>query len=216
MIAGALGSLLPIVPDALNIPTPLDGLRWVDFRVAGVVLIAVAAIFLGTFQYAVLRSALGRASLRATMWIPITVLATLVGYLTVLAWSVTVPRVLLSVQAIHDSLPAWFPFQTAMLVLIDVAVALFVGLAQGVLLRGLSKHGNAMQVWLVANVVAAIAVGTTLGLRYEHYTYVDEATATAMFIVDSLITGGLYAAITGVALVTLLRPHGETVRASPE
>lgn len=208
LVAGTAGSLLPVLPAALNLRFPIVA----DLGLAdayGLSSIIVAAMCLALFQTIVLGALRGRFSASVLMWIPVSAGATLAAYLAIALWQVTVPRTVISVSAIQAGLPAGFPLLQVIFALFGIAVAVVVGLAQGILLARIFERSSVIGVWLAANLVGAVLVGVVFGIRLEEPVTGNDATLTAIFLSNTLIDGGLYAAVTGAALVAIGRRSTE-------
>ena len=206
--AGVVGSLLPVLPAALNLRFPIVAdLRLDDAY--GLRSAAVGATCLALFQTIVLGVLKVRFTASVLMWIPVSTGATVVAYLAIALGQVTVPRAVISVSAIQASLPPSFPLLQVIFALSGVAVAVVVGVAQGILLARVFRRRSALGVWLVANLVAAVLVGIVFGIRLQEPVTGSDADLTAIFLSTTLIDGALYAAVTGAALVAFARRRTE-------
>jgi hypothetical protein len=206
--AGVVGSLLPVLPAALNLRFPIVAdLRLDDAY--GLRSAAVGAICLALFQTIVLGVLKARFTASVLMWIPVSTGATVVAYLAIALGQVTVPRAVISVSAIQASLPPSFPLLQVIFALSSVAVAVVVGVAQGILLARVFRRRSALGLWLVANLVAAVLVGIVFGIRLQEPVTGSDADLTAIFLSTTLIDGALYAAVTGAALVAFARRRTE-------
>ena len=208
LLAGTAGSLLPVLPAALNVRFPIVA----DLGLAdayGLSSIILAAICLALFQTIVLGALRGRFSTSVLMWIPVSAGATLAAYLAIALWQVTVARTVISVSAIQAWLPAGFPLLQVIFALFGIAVAVVVGLAQGILLGRIFERSSVIGLWLAANLVGAVLVGVVFGIRLQEPVTGNDATLTAIFLSNTLIDGGLYAAVTGAALVAIGRRSTE-------
>jgi len=164
---------------------------------------------LALFQTIVLGALKARFSASVLMWIPVSIGAVLVAYVVIAIWQVTVPRTVISVSAMQASLPPGFPLLQVIFALFGIAVAGFVGLAQGILLARVFRRRSAVGLWLVANLVGAVLVGIVFGIRLQEPVTGSHADLTAVFLSNTLIDGVLYAAVTGAALVAFARRRTE-------
>ena len=87
-------------------------------------------------------------------------------------------------------------------------MAAVLGLAQGILLARIFERASIVGLWLAANLVGAVAVGILFGIRFQETATSNDATLTA-FVSNALIDGGLYATVTGAALVAIARRNGQ-------
>src|SRR5579872_7370088 len=176
VLAGTVGSLLPVLPAALNLRFPMvTGLGLNDAYALSSIL--VATMCLAFFQTIVLGALRGRFGSSVVMWMPVSVGATFVAYLAIALWEITVPRTVISVSAIQASLPSGFPLLQVIFALVGIVAAVVVGLAQGLVLARIHKSGSSVVVvWLVANLVGALLVGIVLGLRLQEPVTGDDAT----------------------------------------
>jgi hypothetical protein len=206
IVAGAAGSLLPGLP-VFTIPFDVS-----NFTLYGAMLgVIVAAACLALFQYIVIRTLLARVSLALAMWIPVSVAATVAGLVPTEMVQSGVPGPLVSIGAIASSLPRGFPFAESLGVLIIVAPAALLGAAQGLVLSKVYGR-RAVNPWVLANLLAAVVVGAVMATRNDDLTTLlnsqfspDEATVTAFYLVNTLLSGALYAAVTGPVLLVLAR-----------
>ena len=217
LVAGAVGTLLPILPAAVNHRFPLGANLGFNDEY-GLSSLVVAALCLALLQSIVLGVLRGRFSGPVLLWAPVSAGATLAVYVAIFVWQVT------SVSSIESSLPSGFPmlavavlivltpsplpwFQV-LIVLIALAVAAVLGLAQGILLARIFERASIVGLWLAANLVGAVAVGILFGIRFQETATSNDATLTA-FVSNALIDGGLYATVTGAALVAIARRNGQ-------
>ncbi len=208
LVAGVVGSLLPVLLAALNLRFPIVA----DVGLGdayGFSSALVGATCLALFQTIVLGALKARFSASVLMWIPVSIGAVLVAYVVIAIWQVTVPRTVISVSAMQASLPPGFPLLQVILALFGIAVAGFVGLAQGILLARVFRRRSAVGLWLVANLVGAVLVGIVFGIRLQEPVTGTDADLTAVFLSNTLIDGVLYAAVTGAALVAFARRRTE-------
>jgi hypothetical protein len=103
--------------------------------------VVVSATCLAFFQYLVIRTLLARVSLIITVWIPVSVIATVVAFIAIGLLQITVPRTLISISAIAASLPNGFPMVGLVEGLFGVAIAAFLGLSQGAPYEGRLSRG---------------------------------------------------------------------------
>jgi len=204
LVAGVAGSLLPVLPAAFNLRFPIVAGLSPD-HASGLSSALVGATCLALFQTIVLGALKARFSASVLMWIPVSTGATVVAYLAIALWQVTVPRTVISVSAIGASLPPGFPLLQVIFALFGIAVAVVVGLAQGMLLARVLRRRSAVGLWLGANLVGAVLVGIVFGIRLMEPVTGSDADRTAIFLSNTLIDAVLYAAVTGAALVAFAR-----------
>jgi hypothetical protein len=171
-----------------------------DFWIANVVGSAILAFP----QYIVLRLLIGHSSLAGAMWIPVSVVAWLAADLASSASTERITNALLSVSAIQALTPGPISFLTVVEGVQAITFAVVLGLAQGLLLARVFVARSAAWLWFVANLVAAVVVWIVVQIRID-----DVSNQTNQSFLDLLlpiaILGGLYAAVTGIALVALPR-----------
>ena len=189
VLAGILGSGLVYLVVYLGWFGPIHGVG--DVWIANVVGSAIVAFP----QYIVLRLLIGHSSLAGAMWIPVSAIAWLAADLAIYA--------LLSVGSIQALMPGPFPFFDVISVIENLTPAAVLGLAQGLLLARVFVARSATWLWFVANVFAAVVVWIVIQIRNDvsnqtNQTFLDLLLPIAIF-------GGLYAAVTGIALVALPR-----------
>src|SRR5438552_1402273 len=146
LVAGVAGSLLPVLPAAFNLRFPIVAGLSLD-HASGLSSALVGATCLALFQTIVLGALKARFSASVLMWIPVSTGATVVAYLAIALWQVTVPRTVISVSAIGASLPPGFPLLQVIFALFGIAVAVVVGLAQGMLLARVLRRRSAVGLW---------------------------------------------------------------------
>jgi hypothetical protein len=211
VLAAAIGSLLPIMPNVLDLH--IGGLYWSQIALAswlgGAVAILVGATSLACFQYAVLRVLIRRESLAAAMWIPASAFGAVAAFVITAVWQTTVPRYLISISAIATALPTGFPMVEVIGASFGVVVALCLGLTQGVVLSNVFSR-RVVIYWVLANLLGALLAGLVVGIhQYEINDWLrnqvnpNEGALTASYVTDTLMGGVLYAAVTGSALLIL-------------
>jgi hypothetical protein len=139
-------------------------------------------------------------------WVPATAAGALVGSALVSEWQRTVPRHLLSVTAIHDALPRWFPLLTLIFISMGLGVALVVAIAQALVLRPITGWKRAAW-WVLAAGVASIMV-TLLETGPASLLLRLIPVATAGLLVAlavQMVFGAVSGLVTGAALVWILR-----------
>ena len=202
LLAGIVGSFVPIMPAAFNFRVPLIFALGLD-DAFGLGSVAIAATFLAFLQYIILSALIGKVSAAALMWIPVSAAAARIPFLAINLWQTTVPRTLISVSAIQASLPPGFPLLQIIFALFGIANAAVLGLAQGILLARIFGGRSIVALWLGANLLASVLVGIVFGIRLQEPVTGDDATLTAIFVSNTLIDAALYAAVTGAALVAI-------------
>jgi hypothetical protein len=211
ILAAAIGSLLPIMPNVLDVR--IGGIYLSQITsfslLGGSVVILAGATCLALFQYVVLRVMIRRESLDAAMWIPASAIAAVAAFGSATVWQTTVPRHLLSISAIAAALPQGFPMVEVIGGLVGVVLALCLGLSQGIVLSKVLRR-RVVIYWVLANVLGALVVGVVLGIREQgindwlgNQVNPDEGTLTAFYVIDTILGGVLYAAVTGAALLML-------------
>jgi hypothetical protein len=124
-------------------------------------------------------------------------------------WQNTVPHNLISISAFATALPPGFPIVEFIGGLVGLVLALCLGLSQGIILSSVLRH-RVVITWVLANVLAALVSGVFLGIREQgindwlgNQVNPDESTLTAFYVIDTVVGGILYAAVTGGALLML-------------
>jgi hypothetical protein len=202
LVAGTVGSVLPVLPAALNLRWPMAaGLGLED--AFGLSSIAVTAFLVAFLEAIVLGGVTSRFSGPVLMWAPVSAAATIAAFLAIVLWGNIVPRSLISVSAIQAALPPAFPLLPVIFALFGIANAVVLGIAQGVLLSRIFGGRSVIGLWLAASVGAAVVVGVVFGIRLQEPAPGNEAALTAIFLSNTLIDGALYSAVTGAALVAI-------------
>lgn len=211
VLAAAIGSLLPIMPNVLDLRIGGAYLSQIGSLslLGGSVEILAGATCLAFFQYVVLRVLIRQESLAAAMWIPATAIGAVAAFAVAAVWQTTVPRYLISISAIATALPAGFPIVEVIGGLVGVVLALCLGLTQGVVLSNVFRRRFVIY-WVLANLLAALLAGLVLGIR-EHeindwlrnQVNPDEGALTVFYVIDTIVGGVVYAAVTGTALLML-------------
>jgi hypothetical protein len=214
-VVGTVPLILPsVIRDDLVRLAVLSVIQASSMSFYGLIVAAIAvATWLALCQYIVLRALLGRQSMTAVIWIPASVIAVVAA---VCAIAVTVPRTLISISAIEASLPPGFPLTEVVVGLFAIPVAAFLGVSQGIVLSNVYRR-SVVGLWLLANLFAALLVGIVQGIQFHELANLldgrynlDEATvatANAFYLVGSLLSVVLYAAVTGPTLFVLARPR---------
>ena len=213
VLAAAIGSLLPIMPNVFDVR--IGGAYWsqvASFSLyGGSIEILAGATSLAFLQYIVLRVLIRRESLAAAMWIPASAIAAVAAFglnAGVLAIGL---RHLDSIGAIVRALPLGNQMvQVIAGLLVGVVLALCLGLSQGMILSRALRH-RVVLYWVLANVVGALVAGVgVLGIRelgindwLRYQVNPDEGTLAALYVIDTAAAGVLYAAVTGSALLML-------------
>ncbi len=149
--------------------------------------LAVCVTFIAFGQYIVLSLLVGRVSLSALMWIPVTTTITVAASTTGgMYWSSSgAIRGLALLQFIFG--PPLFP-----------ALVVPLGLAQGILLARLFGGKLTSGLWLSATVLATVIIGPVSGLL--------GAGSPKAVVLVILGLGALYGAVTGAALLVIVSP----------
>ena len=113
-------------------------------------------------------------------------------------------------------MPPGFPLTEVVVGLFAIPVAAFLGVSQGIVLSNVYRR-SVVGLWLLANLFAALLVGIVQGIQFHELANLidgrynlDEATvatANAFYLVGSLLSVVLYAAVTGPTLFVLARPR---------
>lgn len=114
------------------------------------------------------------------------------------------------------SLRPGFPLTEVVVGLFAIPVAAFLGVSQGIVLSNVYRR-NVVGLCLLANLFDALLVGIVEGIQFHELANLidgrynlDEATvatANAFYLVGSLLSVVLYAAVTGPTLFVLARPR---------
>jgi hypothetical protein len=212
VLAAAIGSLLPIMPNVLDVR--IGGAYWSEiasFSVFGASIeILAGATCLALLQYLVLRVLIRRESLAAAMWIPASAITAVAAFGLAAVWQTTMLRYVISVSAIATALPRGFPMAEAIGGLVGVFLALCLGLSQGIVLSTVLRN-RVVIYWVLANVLGALIAGVgVFGIRelgindwLRYQLDPDGGTLTSFYVIDTIVGGVLYAAVTGAALLVL-------------
>jgi hypothetical protein len=197
------------MPNVLDVR--FGGAYWSEIAsyswLGGSVEILAGATCLALFQYIVLRVLIRRESLAAAMWIPASAIAAVAAFGLAPVWLTSLFRYLISIQAIAKALPQ--DPQTVEVtagLLVGVVLALCLGLSQSIVLSSVLRH-RVVIYWVLANVLGALAAGVVRD--YEISAWLgnqlnpDEGMRTAFYVIDTIVGGALYAAVTGAALLML-------------
>ena len=161
----------------------------------------VGGAIIGIPQYVVLRLS-GRPSLASAVWIPVTMVAWLAYVLGGVALAGAIANGLDSVDAVR-ALPLPVGLLTLQIGAEFLTLAALVGVGQGLLLSRFVKARSAVGVWLAANLLAAVAVGIAVTIRDTGASSTNQSEADVLL--SAALVGGIYAAVTGVALAALAR-----------
>lgn len=198
IVASVIGSAPLIWPNVAVSPVTLV----LSNSPYGFIVAAIGtATWLALCQYIVLRALLGRESMTASSWIPATVMAVVVAVCFTAIWQATVPRTVISISAIQASLPPGFPLIEVIMGLFVLPLAAFLGVIQGIVLSIVFGR-NVVGLWLFANLFAGLVVGTVQGMTY-HEIANSLYDASRPYLVGTLLSGVLYAAVTGPALLAI-------------
>jgi hypothetical protein len=206
VLAGIVGSLLPILGISFGWSLPSDTVA--DALTANIVYSAIVAFP----QYIVLRLLIGHSSLAGAMWIPVSVVGWLAAVLARSASAVWITNALLSIGPVEALTPGSIPFDflTVLEGVEGITYAAFLGLAQGLLLARVFMTGSAAWLWFAANLVAAVVVWIVSQIQMNAAS--NQTNQTALdFLMPVAILGGLYAAVTGIALAALFRRNRKGV-----
>jgi len=202
VIAAAIGSLLPIMPKVLDVR--IGGAYWSQIAsfswFGGPVEILGGATCLAFLQYVVLRVLIRRESLAAAMWIPASAIAAVAAFGLGAVWQTAVPHYVISISDIATALPMGFPMVEVITGLFGVVFALCLGLSQGIVLSSVLRH-RVVIYWVMANVLGALVAGVVRVWLVNQD--LDEGMPTAFYVIDRIVGGVLYAAVTGAALLVL-------------
>jgi hypothetical protein len=184
-LGGGLATLLPLA----GVAALVNGSRAYDFILA---YFAAFAAIASLFQSLVLFFAAHRRGV-ALLWLP----ATLLGASLLFS---QLNRLLLTISTSTGSF--FYPSGTISPILeaaYEATYPLAIGLTQGLVLTLMTRRTAALAVWLVGNLLALPAAH-----YFAHLNVGGEARGTN-FIVSNAIFYGVYAVVTGVALLLILR-----------
>ncbi|TMF33210.1 MAG: hypothetical protein E6I30_08665 [Chloroflexi bacterium] len=156
---------------------------------------ALLAAPLALLQFLVLRGAMGVSLAAAGMWVGLTLVASVASLFATSAWYFYVPQVLPRV---------FIPMETGIDIMFTVAdyIPLLLGLAQGIVLAWVFGRRRIAAWWVVANLVAyAVALHLTVFVL----TASGFDLRTGGYVVSRVALAASYAAVTGLALVAILR-----------
>jgi len=157
---------------------------------------ALLAAPLALLQFLVLRGAMGVSLAAAGMWVGLTLVASVASLFATSGWYFYVPQVLPRV---------FIPMETGIDIMFTVADyinPLLLGLAQGIVLAWVFGRRRIAAWWVVANLVAyAVALHLTVFVL----TASGFDLRTGGYVVSRVALAASYAAVTGLALVAILR-----------
>jgi len=157
---------------------------------------ALLAAPVALLQFLVLRGAMGVSLAAAGMWVGLTLVASVASLFATSGWYFYVPQVLPRV---------FIPMETGIDIMFTVADyinPLLLGLAQGVVLAWVFGRPRIAAWWVVANLVAyAVALHLTVFVL----TASGFDLRTGGYVVSRVALAASYAAVTGLALVAILR-----------
>ena len=159
---------------------------------------ALLAAPLALLQFLVLRGAMGVSLAAAGMWVGLTLVASVASLFATSGWYFYVPQVLPR---------AFIPMETGIDIMFTVADyinPLLLGLAQGIVLAWVFGRRRIAAWWVVANLVA-YAVALHLTVFVLTASGFDLRTAPGGYVLARVALAALYAAITGLVLVAILR-----------
>ena len=200
VLAGIVGSVLPVLGATFGWLGPVYEVG--DLWIVVVVNSAIVAFP----QFIVLRLLIGHSSLATAMWIPVSVVAWLAGYIVLSTSADSTAYSLLSVGAVRALIPGRFPFLTVITGIESIVLAAALGLAQGFLVGRMFFARSAVWLWLVGNLAAAVIVWIIVQVRTNSVSNQTNQTAVDVLL-PTAIFGALYAGITGIALVALSRRY---------
>ena len=158
----------------------------------------VLAAPLAVLQFLVLRGLVGVSVVAAGTWVGLTLVASAASILAISGWYFVVPQLLSR---------AFIPIETGMDIMFtggDYINPLLLGLAQGVVLAWVFGRPLIAAGWVVINLVA-YAVSLHLSIIVLTALRLDLGTGAAGFVLPRVAIGAFYAAVTGLALVAILR-----------
>ena len=157
-------------------------------------------------QFVVLRALLHASPGTAGLWFVVTLLAAALIAPATMVWYLGVIRILggsstFTGDGVSWSVdPRWADFAVAAP---EYIAPVLLGIAQGVVLVRVFGRLGAVAIWLAANVVAFIVAGRLTGLALAQ-TYFEVRWPSG-YVVTMTLFGALFGAVTGAALVALMR-----------
>jgi hypothetical protein len=178
------------------------GAGWIPVSSSSLVIAAcVVGAIMGIPQYVVLRLT-GRPPLASAMWIPVTVVAWLAYVLGGIPFAEGIANALYSVGVVR-ALPGPVDLITLQIGAEFITLAALVGVGQGLLLSRVVVARSAIGLWLAANLLAAVAIGIAVSIRDSGGSSTNQSEVDSLLA--AVLVGGIYAAVTGIALVSLSR-----------
>ena len=171
--------------------------------------VAVAAACLAYFQYIVLSALIGRVSVAALAWIPMSVATPLIA--AYLASNIGVAANAAGVSFPQVSLPLKYASQ-------GIVAGSVLGFAQGLVLSRLSDRRFSIMLWMSANALAGGLVGFATGVQFPFMVSAAplspsvEAALFANMVSSKLADAALYAAVTGPVLLALVGRRSDSQR----
>jgi len=195
VVAGMLGAMLTVVT-ALRPQGDVFGYQpgQTGYEVT---LVLVEAVGLAVLQYGVLRLVVRSATLAAALWVPLTVIFSVASYLGIYAWQSSP-----TLRAAADI--------NVNPMLVQAPDTLIFSSAQGVVLARIFHSRWAIGLWPVAVVIVLPAqYGILFWEPFLHL--LGGLPLLAAVLIANAVVGGLYGAVTGVALVWLARRRARAV-----
>jgi len=158
----------------------------------------VLAAPLALLQFLVLRGLIGVSVVAAGMWVALTLVASAASVLAISGWYFVVPQLVPR---------AFISFETGMDIMLtggDYINPLLLGLAQGVVLAWVFGRPLIAAWWVVINLVA-YAVSLHLLIFALATLRFNLGISAGSYVLARVELAALYAAVTGLALVAILR-----------
>ena len=158
----------------------------------------VLAAPLALLQFLVLRGLIGVSVVAAGVWAGLTLVAYAASGFAISGWYFVIPQLVTR---------AFIPVETAMDLMFtggDYIKPLLLGLAQGVVLAWVFGR-PLMAAWWVGINLVAFAFSLHLTIFVFTALRVDLATGAGGFVLPFVVLAAFYAAVTGLALVAILR-----------
>lgn len=164
--------------------------------------LVASQVVVASIQWLVLRRYVSRLG----WWVPATAAGALIGAALVQEWQRAVPRHLISVTAIQQALPPWFPLLTVIFILIALGVAMSVAVGQALVLRPVAGWKRA-SLWILAASVAAVVVTLleTGAVQALMRPIIPAALWLPIALAENAAVGAVSGIVTGAALVWILR-----------
>ena len=157
----------------------------------------VLAVPLALFQFLVLVRLVGVSVVHAGMWIGVTLVASAAGVFATSGWLFVAPEPLTRMFGVDTGMNIVFTVG-------DYMNPLLLGLAQGVVLAWVFGRPRNAVLW-VAISVAAFAVSIRLTIFAMTASGFDLQTVSDGYVLPRVVFAALYAAVTGLALVAMVK-----------